>query len=197
MMNLLRDLPLWDDAGNARVVVETPGGSRVKYKYDEQLGVFEWSRLLPVGERYPFDYGFLPRTLAEDGDAVDALVWADEATQSGVVVPARIIGALRVEQQRDGGPVKRNDRIVAVPVHDPTAPGARDISDMSTTVRGQLEHFFTASLANTGKHIRLCGWADVAEANTLVRTAEQRHNSLALRASTGDPSPPRGEGGAP
>jgi len=173
-MNLLRDLPLRDPAGFVRVVVETPAGSRVKYKYDEQLGVFVWSRLLVSGTRYPFDYGFLPRTLAEDGDAVDAIVLASEPTHPGVVVPARIVGALRVEQQRNGGPVKRNDRIVAVPVLDPTGPQPTDIGDVDAAVRAEIEQFFTASLARTGKRIQLCGWADAAEANALVAAAEQR-----------------------
>ena len=174
MPNLYSELPLRDDAGNVRVVVETPAGSRVKYKYDERLGIFQWSRQLPAGERYPFDYGFLPQTLADDGDGVDALVWAEQGTQSGVVVPARVIGALRVEQQRDGGPIKRNDRIVTVPVFDPTSPGARDIGELPADLRAELERFFTASLAHTGKQIRLCGWADAAEAVAFVDAAARR-----------------------
>ena len=179
MVKNLSTLPLRAAAGHLRVVVETPGGSRIKYKYDEQHGVFEWSRLLPAGERYPFDYGFLPCTLAEDGDALDALVWADEATQSGVVVPARAIAALRVEQQRDGGPVKRNDRIVTVPVFDPSSPGARELADLPAVLRAELERFFIASLANTGKHIRLRGWADAAEAEAIIGAAVARWSSRA------------------
>jgi inorganic pyrophosphatase len=173
-VNLLRDLPLRDGAGNVRVVVETPAGSRVKYKYDEHIGVFEWSRLLPLGSRYPYDYGFLPGTLAEDGDALDALVWAPEPTQIGVIVPSRVIGALRVEQQRDGGPIKRNDRIIAVPVRDPNGTGHTDIAAMPAVVRDELERFFTASLALTGKQIQLRGWADAAEAAAIVSAAEKR-----------------------
>jgi len=101
-------------------------------------------------------------------------VLASEPTHPGVVVPARIVGALRVEQQRNGGPVKRNDRIVAVPVLDPTGPQATDIGDVDAAVRAEIEQFCTASLARTGKQIWLRGWADAAEANALVAAAEQR-----------------------
>lgn len=176
-INMVRQLPLRDGVGNVRVVVETPAGSRVKYKYDETLGVFAWSRLLPPGLVYPFDYGFLPGTVSGDGDALDAIVWAEQPTQSGVVVPSRVIGALRVEQQRDGGPVKRNDRILVVPVLDPNEAAARDVTDVPGGVLTELERFFVASLNGTGKVIRLDGWADAMEAEGLVIACEGAFNA--------------------
>lgn len=172
-MNLLRDLPARDASGNVRVVVETPAGSRVKYKYDERLGVFSWSRTLVRGVRFPYDFGFVPRTLADDGDALDALILADETTHPGIVVPTRVVGALRIEQQRDGGPVKRNDRLIAVPAFD-SAHGITDIADVKQRVRDELEQFTHAALVLTGKLIVLRGWADAAEAATVLRDAEAR-----------------------
>lgn len=180
-MNLLSDLPLRDGTGRLRMIVETPGGSRVKLKYEPALGIFEWSRLLVLGSRYPHDFGFLPQTLADDGDAIDAILLADEQTWPGVAVPVRVMGALRVEQQRPGGPKKRNDRLLCVPALDKSHDHLRDIGDVPQRVRDELENFCHSSLALTGKQIKLLGWADAREAGGLVRQGER---AFAARAST-------------
>lgn len=176
-VNLLHDLSLRDAGGTLRVVVEVPRGSEVKLKYDEDTGTFEWSRTLTLGVRYPYDFGFLPQTLAGDGDAMDALVFAEAASYPGVVVPGRAIGALRVEQMRPGQPVKRNDRVLVVPVNDHRGDGLQDIDQVATRVRDELEAFFTASLALTGKRVRFCGWADAAETAGLIADAHARYRA--------------------
>jgi inorganic pyrophosphatase len=175
VINLLHDLALRDDRGNLRVVVEVPRGSAVKLKYDEHTGTFVWSRTLTLGVRYPYDFGFLPRTLAGDGDAVDALIYAEASSYPGVVVPGRAIGTLRVEQKRPGQPVRRNDRVVVVPVHDHRGDGLNDIGQVEPRVRQELEAFFAASLALTGKTVRFCGWADAAETARLIADAHGRY----------------------
>lgn len=175
MVNLLHDLPLRDDDGSLRVVVEVPRGSGVKLKYDEHTSTFVWSRTLTLGVVYPYDFGFLPRTLAGDGDALDAVVYAEAASYPGVVVPARAIGALRVEQQRPGQPTKRNDRVLMAPLHAHRRDALQDIGGVPQRVRDELEAFFTASLALTGKTIRFCGWADAAEAERIVEQAHARY----------------------
>ncbi len=171
-MNLLRELDLRDDAGNLRAVVESPGGSRVKLKYDPDTGVFAWSRLLVAGVRFPHDFGFFPQTLADDGDALDVILLASEHTYPGVVVPCRAVGALRIEQQRGNGPVKRNDRVIAVPAFDGVATDIADIADVPIRTRDELEAFTHASLALTGKKIKIRGWADAAEAGDIIAAAE-------------------------
>lgn len=175
MVNLLHDLPLRDEVGTLRAVVEVPRGSAVKLKYDDRTGTFVWSRTLTLGVVYPYDFGFLPRTLAGDGDALDAVVYAEAASYPGVVVPARAIGALRVEQQRPGQPAKRNDRVLVAPVHAHRRDALHDIDGVPQRLRDELEAFFTASLALTGKTIRLCGWAGAAEAERLVEEAHARY----------------------
>ena len=173
-VNLLRDIPLRDPDGNLRVVVEVPAGSRVKLKYDPTLDLFVWSRGFSLGVSFPYDFGFLPQTIAEDDDALDALVFTDTGSFPGVVVPSRLIGGLRVEQQRDGGPVKRNDRLLVVPVNDHRNDHINDVGQLSSRVTEEIVEFFAASLALTGKLVRFRGWADREEAAAIVAAAEQR-----------------------
>lgn len=174
-MNLFRDLATHDRDGNLLVVVEVPRGSKVKIKYDHELGAFVWSRSLSLGLRFPYDFGFVPRTLAEDGDGVDAIVFAEESTHPGVVVPSRVIGALRVVQKRDGQPDKRNDRLIAIPIAQHRRDGLTDIAQLPTRVKEEIEAFYLASLALTGKVVHLSGWADADEANDGVTAAAQRY----------------------
>ena len=115
--NLVDDVPSRDRAGSLHVVVEAPRGSTVKLKYDPDTGRFVWSRALVLGLRFPYDFGFFPQTLAGDGEPLDALVYAEAGSFPGVIVPGRAIGALRVEQRRDGEPVKRNDRVLLARAH--------------------------------------------------------------------------------
>src|SRR5262249_9467946 len=84
--------------GSLNVVVETPRAAVAKFKYDADSGTMMLSRELPLGIAYPYDWGFVPATKAGDGDPLDAMVLWDAASYPGVVVPSRIIGALRVEQ---------------------------------------------------------------------------------------------------
>jgi inorganic pyrophosphatase len=174
-VNLLHELPLRDERGHVRVVVEVPRGSGVKLKYDDDLGVFVWSRALCLGIRYPYDFGFLPQTLAGDGDALDAVVFAEVGSSPGVVVPARVIGALRVEQQRPGQPVKRNDRVLVVPASAHRRTQLDDISGVPERVLDELQAFFAASLALTGKNVGFRGWADAAEAIRLIDDAHAQY----------------------
>lgn len=174
-VNLLHDLPLYDRDGRAHVVIEVPRGSNVKFKYDDELGVFTWSRALSVGVCFPHDFGFLPRTLAEDGDAVDTLVLSPVPGYPGVVVKGRVLGALRVEQKRPGQPVKRNDRVLVVPVNAQRTHHLRDIGDVPRRQLDEYQAFFQASLLLTGKNVRFCGWADAAETRTLIDEAHERY----------------------
>ena len=91
-------------------VIETPGGSLNKFKYDEDLGCYTLSGVLPEGMVFPHAFGFVPRTKAEDGDPEDILIIMDEPTFTGCVVPSRLIGVMEAEQTEDGK-TERNDRV--------------------------------------------------------------------------------------
>jgi len=99
---MLQDIPPRESGrGRVHVVIDTPAGSRNKYRYDEQLGIFRISRVLPQGAVFPYDFGFIPGTRAEDGDALDVLVLQFPASFPGCLATVRLIGVLHAEQ-RDG-----------------------------------------------------------------------------------------------
>jgi inorganic pyrophosphatase len=110
MTDFVRGLdPLAGD-GALRVVIDTPKGSRNKYKWDETLGLFRLTKVLPPGFAFPWNYGFLPKTRADDGDPLDALVFMEEPAFCGCVILAKVRGVLVMESDGD-----RNDRILASP----------------------------------------------------------------------------------
>jgi len=176
-MNLLRDLSPFDEAGRTHIVVECPRGAAVKLKYNPEWNLFSWSRGLPAGVSFPADFGFVPQTLAGDGDAVDALVLGSSAGFPGGVVPARLIGVLQVFQTRDGGPEKDNHRLLAVPENEHRFADVGAPIDLGQRRLLELESFFNASLALTGKQIRLAGWRDSNEAGALVKRAHESYLS--------------------
>ncbi len=97
-----------------RIVIETPRGSRNKYSYDPDCDCMQLSTVLPEGLVFPYDFGFVPSTLGQDGDPLDILILMDEPVVPGCVVRARLIGAIQAEQKEKGEGWIRNDRLIAV-----------------------------------------------------------------------------------
>jgi len=164
-------LPVTKD-GLVVVVVETPRGSGNKLKYDTSLGVYRLDRVLPVGLAFPFDFGFIPRTLAEDGDPIDAIVLLDSPVHPGCVVLARLLGILQVEQ-RDGGvgKWKRNDRIVAVPGGPKGHASHRALRDVDPFELDAMEAFFRTYHALEGDGFRVTGRGGIRAAEAALRRA--------------------------
>ena len=155
------------------VVVETPAGSRVKLKVDPELGHVSVSRPLPLGLHFPFDWGFVPSTRAEDGDPLDAMLYGTGPGQPGTVVPARLLGVLKVEQNRKQGTGRqRNDRLflAAVPAH---GDEPKDVFAFSERVRFELEDFFVWSTRWEKKDLRFLGWGSIEEAEAILSAAER------------------------
>ncbi|MGH9441741.1 MAG: inorganic diphosphatase [Thermoanaerobaculia bacterium] len=113
MTDFVRDIDPVTPNGALRVVIDTPKGNRNKYKWDEELGLFRLTKILPPGFAFPWNYGFLPKTCSGDGDPLDALVFMEEPVFCGCVILARVRGVIVMESDGD-----RNDRIVASPVGD-------------------------------------------------------------------------------
>src|SRR5581483_5458953 len=141
-------LPALRDDGSVNVVVESPRGSAVKFKYDPEIERFVLSRPLPAGLVYPHDWGFVPSTRASDGDPLDALIAWDGASYPGIVIPCRLIGVLEVEQTNAKSHAReRNDRIIALPLKAPRQDDIHSVFDFSDRWRSELERFFVNAVA--------------------------------------------------
>jgi inorganic pyrophosphatase len=130
-----------DDDAIVQVVIETPKGSRNKYAFDAEQKVFELKKVLPAGMAFPYDFGFIPRTTAEDGDPVDVLVLMDEPAFAGCVLKCRLIGIIEGEQGNKKHK-ERNDRVVAVEKENHSFADIKNISDLGRTFLRELEDFF-------------------------------------------------------
>ena len=169
----LATLPAFGPEGSVHVVVGSPRGSTVKLKYDADLEAFTLSRPLIEGLSYPFDWGFVPSTRASDGDPVDAMILWDRTAFPGVVIACRLIGLLAVEQnsKQRPGTRERNDRVVGVPLKAPKFNAVKEVKDIDSRVREELEAFFMAAAAFEGKDLKLLEWADAVAAHDLVKAS--------------------------
>src|ERR1043166_2763376 len=130
-----------EDPKVVQVVIETPKGSRNKYAFDPKLGVFKLKKVLPEGMVFPYDFGFVPSTKADDGDPVDVLVLMDEPAFPGCVLSCRPIGVIEGEQG-DKKKKKRNDRIVAVQEDAHSWADIKTMDDLGKEFCSELEEFF-------------------------------------------------------
>jgi inorganic pyrophosphatase len=142
--------------GIVNVIIETPKGSRNKFKYDEELGLFKLSGVLPAGASFPFDFGYVPSTRGEDGDPIDVLVLMDEPAFAGCLVPARLIGVIEADQTEDGQ-TERNDRLIAVAAESHTHHDVRRLDQISDNLVTEIEHFFVSYNTIKGKEFKPIG----------------------------------------
>jgi inorganic pyrophosphatase len=139
-----------------RVVIETPKGSRNKYALNPEERVFELKKVLPAGMAFPYDFGFVPSTRAEDGDPVDVLVLMDEPAFSGCVLKCRIIGIIEGEQG-DKKKKVRNDRVVAVEKDNHSFADIHQIGDLGKQFLRELEDFFVNYHELSGEQYSVLG----------------------------------------
>ncbi len=132
-----------EDAPVVPVVIETPRGSRNKYKLDEKSGRFKLSKIMPEGMVFPFDFGFFPGTRAEDGDPLDVLVLCEEPTFPGCQIDCRLAGVLLARQVDKGDTQgKRNDRIVGIAQASVLFADVKELADLPSVLLQQIEDFF-------------------------------------------------------
>lgn len=138
-------LPLHLDTAKrvCRAIVETPKGSRNKFRYNPQARLFMLGGLLPEGMMFPFDFGFLPSTLGEDGDPLDIMVMLEAPAQMGCLVEVRIIGII-IAIQTENGVSRRNDRLLGVAVHSYAHAHLESVTDISSPLLSQVEEFFVS-----------------------------------------------------
>jgi inorganic pyrophosphatase len=140
---LLELEPYDEESGALRVVIETPKGSRNKYDYDPDSDTFELAKVLPEGMNFPFDFGFVPSTLAADGDPLDILVLMDAPALPGCTLKARALGAIEARQKEKGSDWTRNDRLIALAENARVHNGARRLDDLGPHVLKDIKGFFT------------------------------------------------------
>jgi inorganic pyrophosphatase len=155
-----------------RCLIEIPKGSRNKYEYDEQLGGIKLDRFLFSSVVFPADYGFIPDTLGEDGDALDAMVLVGEPTFPGCVIEVRAIAVLRMADDKG-----QDDKIVCVPFADPHWSGLESLDDIPSQLRVEIEHFFSIYKQPEGKDVEIGGFEDRDAAHAIIEAARARFST--------------------
>ena|ERR1700722_7191464 len=143
MRRNLAELPTFDgkSSSNLNAVIESPRGSGAKFDYNPDRDLFELSYVMPSGLAFPFDFGFVPSTLAEDGDPLDMIVLLDVPTCVGCFLVARPIGVIEASQTQDGKTF-RNDRLIGVADAAHERAKLKSISELDSVILDDIEHFF-------------------------------------------------------
>ncbi len=159
-----------DDADLLNVVIEAPKGSRNKFDFDPERGLFYVGGVLPAGAIFPYDFGFVPATLGEDGDPLDMMVLTDEGSQAfaGCLIATRLLGAIKARQGTPGGKGERNDRLIGVAHRSREYGKARSLEDVPVEIVEDIEHFFRSYNMAKGIEFKPLGRCGSQEARTLV-----------------------------
>ena len=152
------------------VVIETPKGSRNKFDWDPELGLFRLGGVLPLGAVFPFDFGFVPSTLGGDGDPLDVLVLMDEPAFTGCLVAVHLIGVIEAEQT-EKGETTRNDRLIAVAANSRNHQDVRSLEQITANRVDEIEHFFVSYNTIKGKQFNPLGRFGPARARRIVEEA--------------------------
>jgi inorganic pyrophosphatase len=156
-------IPPQPKPGLINVLIEIAGGSKNKYEYDKDLQAFALDRVLYSSVQYPYDYGFVPNTLADDGDPLDGMVIIDEPTFPGCLIAARPIGFL---EMIDGG--DRDEKILCVPDKDPRYAQIKSLKDLPSHRLDEIAEFFRSYKNLEKKVTEILGWQDVDQVKALV-----------------------------
>jgi inorganic pyrophosphatase len=159
-----------DKLGYVRAIVENPKGSQIKYKYDPETGLFLSGISLQGGMTFPFDFGFIPSTIAEDGDPLDVILLMDQPTFPGCLVQTYVIGVLEAVQIEDGKSI-RNDRLIAVHVKSIDYADIQNWQDLPHSIREQMESFFVYENDAKGRQFKPLDWRGPKTAFKLLNQA--------------------------
>lgn len=154
---------------SVNVMIEIPKGCRNKYEYDKKRNVIKFDRMLFSAVHYPSDYGYIPDTLAEDGDPLDALVLVWEPTFPGCFIEARPVGLFKMRDEK--GP---DEKILCVPLLDPLWNHINSLEDVPPHLLKEIEHFFSVYKDLEEKKVGVDGWDDRDFAIKVIKRAEER-----------------------
>lgn len=161
-MDLSR-IPAQPAPGSINLLIEIPAGSKNKYEFDKDLNAFVLDRVLYSSVHYPYDYGFIPNTLADDGDPLDGIVLMDSPTFPGCVITARAIGMLEMIDSGD-----RDEKLLCVPDKDPRFKNVASLKDIAQHRLDEIAEFFGTYKRLEKKVTEILGWKDVEEVKALV-----------------------------
>jgi len=167
--------PIDEEEGAINVVIETSRGARTKLTYEPDLGTFVASKILPQGMSFPFDFGFIPSTTADDGDPLDVLLLIDEPVPAGTLVPSRLIGVIEATQTERDGSSMENPRLIAVATVSQLFADVKSFGDLPDAVMSQIEHFFVSYNEQAGKRFEPTRRSGARRARTLLDEAIERH----------------------
>ncbi len=157
-------IPAQPKLGLVNVLIEIPAGSKNKYEFDKDLNAFALDRVLYSSVQYPYDYGFIPNTLADDGDPLDGMVMMDNPTFPGCVISCRPIGML---EMIDGG--DRDEKILCVPDKDPRYSSVKSLGDIQPHRLDEISEFFKTYKNLEKKVTEILGWKDVDSVQPLIQ----------------------------
>lgn len=164
---------LWHDIASGskdemNVIIEIPRGSKNKYEIDKKTGLIALDRVMHTAQDYPVDYGFVPQTLWDDGDALDVVVLTTYPLQSGILVRVRPVAIMNM---MDGG--EADDKIIAVPTDDPRWKETTDLADINPHTLKEIEHFFSTYKKLQNKVVEIKGFKGKSDAEAaFVRSQE-------------------------
>jgi inorganic pyrophosphatase len=168
------DIPAGSDPPRSlTAVIEIPANDRNKYELDKELGVFRLDRVLYSSVRYPGDYGFIPRTLAEDNDPMDVLVLMTEPVFTGCLVEVRPVGMFQLVDRGEN-----DEKIIAVPLNDPFTAQVEELADLPQHALREIEHFFRVYKDLEGGRTETGGFTSRADAERLVEESMVRYQAV-------------------
>ena len=165
LLNILT--PIDRETGQLNAVVETPAGSRNKFKFDPKLNLFLLHKVLPAGASFPFDFGYIPGTQGDDGDPLDILLLLDVPVFTGCLVQARLIGVLEAKQTEDGETM-RNDRLIGVAAHSKDYAEIDSVKEISKNLCQEIEHFFVSYNMQAGRTFKPLGFHGPTTARSIL-----------------------------
>lgn len=168
-MNLLHDV----DPGDSKVmhaIIEIPRGSKNKYEIDKETGVIALDRAMHTAQDYPVDYGFVPQTLWDDGDALDVIVLTTYPLYPGILVRIRPVGIMRMD---DGG--ESDDKVLGVPVDDPRFDEIQDITDVNKHTIKEIRHFFETYKRIQKKEVQIKGMDSAKDAKDAFNRSREMY----------------------
>jgi inorganic pyrophosphatase len=170
--------------GAVRAIIETPKGSRNKFKYEPGENLFSLDRVLPAGSAFPLDFGFVPSTLAEDGDPLDILVFTDEPVSVGCLVLTRLIGVIEATQKERGQKLVRNDRLIGVSLQTLAFRHWKSLKSAGHEMVRAIEQFFISYHLVQGRQFHPFSRGGVGRARKQLGAAMRRFQQAKKSART-------------